>query len=230
MVVEMPKEYARWGDPNNVAGQMSNFINNHLIFQQQLACRSEEVREDLLNEFQLTKKIQVKMDVWPEASGRIHLNTIEPQQYPWEGTYFDGVPIQLTAIADSGFSFVKWLPNSFIVDTLNPTFETNVSSDTTLFTAIFKLIPTPPDGPNIHFNLYPSPSSGEITIAHDNLTLAKNCTIQIFDLNGRKIYDGAFDPLSKKTTLNIVNFEAALYLLKISNNNDISETLKFIKL
>ena len=230
MVVEMPKEYARWGDPNNVAGQMSNFINNHLIFQQQLACRTDEVREDLLNEFQLTKKIQVKMDVWPEASGRIHLNTIEPQQYPWEGTYFDGVPIQLTAIADSGYSFVKWLPNSFIIDTLNPTFESNITIDTTLFTAIFKLIPAPPDGPNIHFNLYPSPSSGEITIAHDNLTLAKNCTIQIFDLNGRKIYDGAFDPLSKKTTLNIVNFESALYLLKISNNNDISETLKFIKL
>jgi hypothetical protein len=230
MVVEMPKEFARWGDPNNVPGQMANFINNHSVFQQQLACRNEEVRTDLLNEFQLNKKVQVKMDVWPPLSGRIHLNTIEPKQYPWEGTYYDGVPIQLTAVADSGYSFVKWLPNSFIVDTLNPTFETNVSVDTTLFTAIFKLIPPPPDGPTIHFNLYPIPSSSEITVAHDNLTIAKNCSIQIYDLNGRKVYEGIFDPLSKKTTVNISNFDAAVYLLKISNNLDVSETLKFIKL
>jgi hypothetical protein len=230
MVVEMPKEFARWGDPNNVPGQMANFINNHSVFQQQLACRNEEVRTDLLNEFQLNKKVQVKMDVWPPLSGRIHLNTIEPKQYPWEGTYYDGVPIQLTAVADSGYSFVKWLPNSFIVDTLNPTFETNVSVDTTLFTAIFKLIPPPPDGPTIHFNLYPIPSLSEITVAHDNLTIAKNCSIQIYDLNGRKVYEGIFDPLSKKTTVNISSFDASVYLLKISNNLDVSETLKFIKL
>jgi hypothetical protein len=35
MVTEMPNEYARWGDPNNIAGQMQGFISNHQTFQQQ---------------------------------------------------------------------------------------------------------------------------------------------------------------------------------------------------
>ncbi len=29
MVVEMPKEYARWGDPNNIPEQMAAFTDNH---------------------------------------------------------------------------------------------------------------------------------------------------------------------------------------------------------
>ncbi|MEP6794543.1 MAG: CotH kinase family protein, partial [Saprospiraceae bacterium] len=40
-VVEMPKEYGRWGDANNVAGQMDNFIKNHNTYRAELSQRSE---------------------------------------------------------------------------------------------------------------------------------------------------------------------------------------------
>jgi hypothetical protein len=229
MVLEMPKEYQRWGDPNNIAGQMDNYINNHLIFRQQLACRNEIVMENLRNEFQLTKEVKVELAIFPDSAGTIKLNSIQPKNYPWQGLYFDGVPIQLTAIAEPGYSFVKWLPNSFISDTLNPTFESNVNIDSTLFTAVFKLIPPPPDGPTISFVLYPSPSSNSITIEHTNSTLAKNVHFQIYDLNGRVLSQGNLDQSSKKTAINISTLNAAMYLIRITNDSDIVETLRFIK-
>ena len=230
MVLEMPKEYQRWGDPNNIAGQMDNYINNHLIFRQQLACRNEIVMENLRNEFQLTKEIKVELAIFPDSAGTIKLNSIQPKNYPWQGLYFDGVPIQLTAIAEPGYSFVKWLPNPFISDTLNPTFESNVNLDSTLFTAVFKLIPPPPDGPTIEFTLFPSPSSTSITLAHNNPTLAKNIRFEIYDLNGRIISTGKLDPASKQTQINISNFKAALYLIRITNDQDFLETKRFVKL
>ena len=230
MVVEMPKEYQRWGDPNNIPGQMTNFFNNHEIFQQQLACRNEIVREDILTEFQLTKQVKVGLDVFPDSSGSILLNTIQPRIYPWEGIYFDGVPIRLTALADSGYSFVKWMPHPLIADTLNPTFESNVDLDSTIFTAIFKLIPPPPDGPTIEFTLFPSPSSTSITLAHNNSTLAKNIRYEIYDLNGRIISTGKLDENSKQTHITIANFQAALYLIRLTNDKDFLETKRFVKI
>jgi hypothetical protein len=230
MVLEMPKEYQRWGDPNNIAGQMDNYINNHLIFRQQLACRNEIVMENLRNEFQLTKEVKVELAIFPDSAGTIKLNSIQPKNYPWQGLYFDGVPIQLTALAEPGYSFVKWLPNPFISDTLNPTFESNVNLDSTLFTAVFKLIPPPPDGPTIEFTLFPSPSSTSITLAHNNLTLAKNIRFEIYDLNGRIINTGKLDPASKQTQINISNFKASLYLIRITNDQDFLETKRFVKL
>ena len=230
MVLEMPKEYARWGDPFNVEGQMEDFENNHELFQQQLACRNEQIRGDLVNEFDLEKEVTVNLAIQPDSSGSIMLNTIHPTIYPWSGIYFDGVPIKLTAVPDSGYLFVNWLPNPFITDTLNPIIETNVDQDTTTFTAIFKLIPPPPDGETIDFTLYPSPSSGLITIEHNNSTLAENAEFQIFDLHGRLLSSGNIAQDAKTTTIDVASLSSALYYVRITNGPEIVDTLSFVRL
>ncbi|MFY7944355.1 MAG: CotH kinase family protein, partial [Crocinitomicaceae bacterium] len=115
MVDEMPNEFQRWGDPNNIAGQMQTFNENHNIFRSQLACRGEEVRQDLLNEFDLQKQIDLELDIFPANSGSVKLNTIEPQIYPWSGIYFDGVAVKMEANAKPGYEFSHWKPNAFIV-------------------------------------------------------------------------------------------------------------------
>ena len=229
MVVEMPQEYARWGDPFTVPSQMADFTANHVTFQQQLVCRNEEIRNDILNEFSLTKETKIKMDIFPISSGTIKLNTIEPQQYPWEGIYFDGVPITLNAIPKPGYSFVKWMPSAFIVDTLNSSFQNNINIDSTTFTAVFKLMPPIPDGPNINFTLYPSPSSGIINLEHNNMTLVKNVYYQIYDIRGRIIKKEYLDQLDKNTLIDISTISAGLYFIKLTNDLDVNETLRFVK-
>jgi hypothetical protein len=230
LVLEMPREYARWGDPGNIAGQMQQFNANHLAFRAELACRNEQVLEDLENEFNLEKQISLDLAVFPDSTGKIKLNSITPSEYPWTGIYFDGVPVKMEAIAEPGYEFLYWESNEFISDTLNPVFEGNVTTTATLFKAIFRLIPPPPDGPEINFSLYPNPaSSGVINLIHDNKTLAEGCRYEVFDLNGRLIIDGAVDNLVLETPIDLSKIRSSLYFLKISKEAEVLETIRFVK-
>lgn len=228
MVPEMPNQYARWGDPGNIDGQMETFEANHETFRQQLACRTERVRDDIEKGFDLEKQVTVHLKVYPDSAGTIQLNTIQPTQYPWSGIYFDGVPIQLTAIADTGYIFSHWMPNVFISDTLNPSFGENIVLDSTTFTAVFERLPDP-DGPAIDFTVYPSPATNLITIAHDNPTLAAGTSFHIFDIQGRSIATGPITP-DNTTSIDISTLNAALYYIRINRSGEILETLSFVKL
>lgn len=227
-VVEMPNEYARWGDPGNIDGQMADFTANHETFQQQLTCRVDKVRGDLLDEFELEKEVTLNLDVYPYASGTIQLNTIQPAVYPWSGIYFDGVPVTLTAIADSGYTFIQWLPNPYITDTLQAGFTANIDAEITNFTAIFErnIIP---DGNTIDFTIYPSPASSTITIQHNNATLAKDATFSIYDVQGNRVAAGDINVTELTTTIDISPLAAAVYYVRIEQNTDVIETLSFLK-
>jgi hypothetical protein len=231
LVLEMPKQYARWGDPGNVPGQMQQFIDNHVTFQEELACRNQEVLNDLENEFGLEKQISLDLSVFPDSSGKIKLNTITPDNYPWTGIYFDGVPVRMEAIPDPGYEFLYWVSNPFITDTLNSIFEGNVSASSALFEAVFREIPIPPDGPTITFNLYPNPTSKEsITLLHDNKTLAEGCSYEIFDLNGRVLRKGVVNSSGLETNISLDGVLSSFYFLKITNQDQIITTIRFIKL
>jgi hypothetical protein len=228
MVQEMPNEFARWGDPNNINGQMAAFNSNHQIFRDQLACRGEEVRADILNEFDLEKQIDIVLDVYPQSAGSIKLNTINPTIYPWNGIYFDGVAISMEAVPNSGHEFSHWLPNTHISDSLSSKFEGNIDSLLSNFTAVFKALPKP-DGSEISFSLYPNPANEEITLAHDNKTLAKGCFYTVYDLNGRVILSGKVLNDNLQTQIPIQGLGASCYFIQISKNQEILETIKFMK-
>jgi len=223
---EMPKQFERWGDPNNIDGQMEEFKNNHFTFRDQLTCRNLVVQNQIVTEFNLEKKVAISLNVFPEDKGEIQLNTIRPTIYPWNGFYFDGVPIQMTAIAKPGFQFSHWEPNAFVTDTLNPDFEGNVSTTNTNFKAIFSKIP---DGPNIQFSLYPNPTSGDLQIHHNNETIAKECSFEIFDLSGRIIYTGNFSAESLTTSVNVNEFRSSMYFVRILRDKELVETIRFVK-
>lgn len=229
MYPEMDNEYARWGDPNNVQGQLNQFYQNHLVFRNELACRNAVIRNNLVSEFNLTKKVNVKLAVEPDSSGLIQLNTIQPENYPWTGVYFDGVPIDLIPVAKSGYEFSHWKPNSFISDTLADSLSCNVSITNTLFTAVFRKIPEPPDGPEIHFTLYPNPASEQFILEHDNKTLAAGCRYEIYDLNGRKIQGGEINFNTLTTQIGVSQLRSALYLIRINQGNTTLQTFKFVK-
>lgn len=228
MLPEMPLEFARWGDPNNIAGQMAAFEANHEQFQQQLICRSTFVFNQLRLQFDLTKKVQVNLAVEPPLAGEIHLNTIQPTTYPWSGTYFDGVPIDLQPIAKPGYLFSHWLPASNILDSLSDSLNVYVTQNTQTFTAVFKVVPLPPDGPDIHFSVQPNPSNGLFSIMSDNKTIAKACTFEVFDLQGRLIQKGLVSE-SNETTLDLSTQRAGIYWISIYKGEERLDNLKILK-
>jgi hypothetical protein len=228
MFPEMPMQYARWGDPNNIQGQMDGFIQNHLTFKSELACRNNIVRANLVSEFNLEKQITLQLSVSPDSSGTIKLNTIQPEVYPWTGIYFDGVPVTMNAIPKAGFLFSHWEPNGFITDTLNPVFEGNVSENTP-FKAYFNELPPPVDGPEIHFSLYPNPASNQLILSHDNKTQAEGCLFEIYDLNGRILHEAPIDFTSNTTLIDLSKLRASLYFVKIKKNSATVDVIRFIK-
>jgi hypothetical protein len=228
MLPEMPLQFARWGDPNNIAGQMATFEENHQIFQEQLLCRSTFVFNQLRLQFNLTKKVQVNLAVEPAEAGEIQLNTIQPTSYPWSGTYFDGVPIQMEPVAKPGYVFSHWLPAANIVDSLADSLSVFVTQTNQTFTAVFKVVPLPPDPPYIEFSVQPNPSNGLFSVWSTNKDLAKDCQYLIYDLQGRVIQKG---PISDtyETILDLTAQRAAVYWLTIYKGEDKLQTLELLK-
>ena len=229
MVTEMPNEFARWGDPNNIGGQMEAFVTNHEVFQEQLSCRDSVVFEHLQAAFNLVKKVGIELDVLPVNGGKIALNTIQPNDYPWNGFYFDGVPISMIPVAQPGYEFSHWIPTAFVNDTLQDTLSTNITANFAFFTAVFKLIPPPPDGPNIHFTVAPNPSNGTFVLSHDNKTLASGCNYEIYDLSGRIIAKGTVNNTALETPISIPEMRSAIYILRVQKNEEVLSTFKVLK-
>lgn len=229
MLPEMPKQFARWGDPNNISAQMDAFTADHEMFRDQLACRSTFVFNQLRLVFDLQKKVQVELAVYPENAGKIKLNTITPDNYPWNGTYFDGVPIDLIAQAQPGFVFSHWEAASNISDTLQDSLNVYVTENTQTFTAIFKVAPLPPDGPSIHFSVFPNPNNGAFVISHDNKTMAQGCTYELIDLSGRKIASGEINHNELQTPITLPEARAAVYILRVLKNNVTLSNFKLVK-
>jgi hypothetical protein len=70
--------------------------------------RSNIVRDNVLSEFNLASTQRVQLDVNDALAGHIRCNTLELINFPFYGTYFEGVPIVLEAIPKVGYKFVKW--------------------------------------------------------------------------------------------------------------------------
>jgi hypothetical protein len=135
-VVEMPREYARWGDPNNISQQMTDFTNRHHEFLFQLSERTTQVRNHIQSNFGLNGQVEVTLDAYPAGTGKIKINTVTPDSLPWSGIYFDGNPVVLSAIPNPGFAFAYWDTNSLI-----PTPDSNSSIQLNIPTAeIFRAV------------------------------------------------------------------------------------------
>lgn len=136
-VIEMPNEYLRWGDPNNIGGQMADFYNNQQTFLSEMAIRTTEVRNDIQNNFALNGQVDVTLDVFPAGAGQIKISTIIPENLPWTGVYFNGNPVQITAIPNIGYEFVQWDINALVnsIDT-NISILQNIPANST-YLAVF---------------------------------------------------------------------------------------------
>lgn len=140
LLPEMPRQFARWTDTlaTPVAQSMQTF-NNYLPYMiDQFDNRCPKVREQMLSYFQLIDTVVVSLNVQPPGAGYIKISTIIPDNLPWQGVYFHGVPVTITAIPNPGYSFFKWEQNGIILpaDIGKSSITYDIAYDT-LFKAIF---------------------------------------------------------------------------------------------
>jgi len=221
---EMPNQFYRWGDPNNVTELMNGFIQNHLVFRDQLLLRSAIVQDHLVGNFQLGNKLPVTLNTVPPEGGTIAISTITPEQYPWTGTYFNNVPIGIKATPAPGYSFSHWEPNAVLSDTLNATFvDTLNSTDAITFTAHFKpLITQVNQVPAVKTTIYPIPATDRLYVLVNSLR-KQGWSIEILDHTGRVL-------LQKNMTsdeaeyIDVKGFIAGCYLLKVFDSGTLCDS------
>jgi hypothetical protein len=144
---EMQVHMPRWGSSfiaweANVQS-MSNFATNRLSY----------VWQHYLDEFDLEELVTITLDIDSVKHGKIKINTIIPDSLPWQGIYFDGNPVEISVIPDSGYVFSHWNSNMVItgIDTLNPALKVNVDTND-VFIAHFIKDPIVPIIPKIVFS------------------------------------------------------------------------------
>ena len=138
---EMPRQLERWGY-GTVDEQMATFENYREALRDDFDVRANKERTHIKNGFGLNDKVDITLTCSPSGAGYIKISTLTIFDMPWTGTYFDGVPVQITAYPNTGYTFSHWDDSEFIVDVLANGFLSNMDDDVT-FTANFTGAPQP---------------------------------------------------------------------------------------
>lgn len=140
IITEIPHQVERWGAPTEAT--VDTYVESMLTYN---SSRRWNARAHINSSFGLSGQRTLTLEVSPEGAGYILLNTIVPQELPWSGIYFDGVPVTMTAIANPGYTFSNWEANALL-----PTGSTDISitinmDESEPFTAVFNGTPLTPE-------------------------------------------------------------------------------------
>ena len=113
MLPEMPQHVARWG------GSVADWQTNIQGIRDFMCAREELISAQIVTCFedQIAGPYNLALNISPPLSGTVQLNSINPLTYPWSGTYFGGIDLTLTGVANAGFVFDHWTVNN---NTLSP--------------------------------------------------------------------------------------------------------------
>ncbi len=214
-VLEMPKTYARWSNPWDIANLMSQFYDNHITFQEEILCKTEVIRDQIEESLQLEGQFELTLETVPAGAGKIHINTITPETYPWAGIYYKGVPVQITAEANPGYTFLFWENNEELTDVFNPAFEGSTNLDDITFTAVFEELVGVEEvngGSNSTLSVYPNPAINNLFLRNDQESIHH---FEVFNVSGQVVLTQAANAMDHLVTIPVNNLSKGLYVVKV---------------
>jgi len=132
---EIPREIARWKEesPENI-WDAAQWEQNVEYMRQFVRQRPHYQREHIMEKFGIADTTRVTL-LSPIGQGKVRINTLTPEDLPWSGVYFQGIPVSLCAVPDPGWTFYQW-SDTTLPD--QPEIEVILEGDRTIQAVFYK--------------------------------------------------------------------------------------------
>lgn len=127
--LDAPDHFQRWGY-NSVNGwraevlEMKNYFNY----------RREYMQQHLIDRFNLSGLADIELNVSDTEAGHVELNSLSVKEFPFTGTYFQDVPVDLEAVPAQGYAFSHWEGD---IESSSATYQYDMHSPAVI-TAVFE--------------------------------------------------------------------------------------------
>ena len=99
---EMPGQVARWG------GSMAQWEANVQQLRDYIETRCVTIQQGMVDCYELTGPYDVVFNVDPPLSGKLEINSLTPDTYPFSGNYYGGINTTLAPLPEPGWIFSHW--------------------------------------------------------------------------------------------------------------------------
>jgi hypothetical protein len=103
---EMTEHANRW------SGTYQEWWDNAQDLRDFISLRCNNMATGMINCYNLTGPYNLTINTDPAGAGTVQLNTLTLNQFPWSGTYFGNINTNLTATANTNYSFTNWSANT----------------------------------------------------------------------------------------------------------------------
>ncbi|MFW5851027.1 MAG: lamin tail domain-containing protein [Bacteroidota bacterium] len=99
--------------------------------------RADIMRQHFENHFNTNGSYSLSLSLSDNNAGKIRLTSIDITHFPWQGDYFNNVPMHITAVPAPGYEFVRW---EGAVSSTETTISITTNQATSLH-AVFEYLP-----------------------------------------------------------------------------------------
>ncbi|MFT6359425.1 MAG: hypothetical protein ACJAYJ_003656, partial [Saprospiraceae bacterium] len=184
-------------------------IPNILSFASQ---RAVENRKHLQAFFGFDNQVNLTLNTYPEGAGTIQINTITPDELPWDGYYFNGVPVTLTVVPNADFEFSHWEAiEQDLSGNTGVSFALNFEKDdqiTAYFNGKYE---------GLQVAVFPNPTVGNVEVSFV-LNQIEMVQMRLFSTDGKLMQTFPKQQLNgglQRQNVDLAGFKSGIYVLHI---------------
>ena len=220
---EMVDHFNTWGWPgydawlNDRLPRLYSFVEDRPVHQ----------RKFVQDYFGIENDVLLELNVYPPNAGSIRINTVDVPSLPWDGHYYNGVPVEITVSENPGYEFSYWKALYKQLDnTGNKRIQINFEEDDQL-TAFFNNPGETSQELELHTNHPQGTNDILLTFTLDRET---DIVVQVYTIAGALVrtYDlGRMNGGKQQETIELPELISGVYIVKIQSETNFASD-KFI--